>query len=71
MTELTDRQRQILCLVAKGYQTNDIAEELCLSGSTIQDEMTKVLAELGVESRFTAVFKALKLGLLRLEEIDV
>lgn len=68
---LSKRQIDILRLVAKGLTTPAIANELTLYMSTVDRDVCGLLNFLGVANRHAAVIKALKLGELRLEEIDL
>ncbi len=61
---LTNRQREILRLVAAGLGTRAIADELHLSPETVRTHLQHSSRELGVESRVAAVERARTLGLL-------
>jgi DNA-binding NarL/FixJ family response regulator len=52
---LTERQRQILALVAQGLTDTQVAAQLHLSPKTVNHHVTAVLATLGVHSRADAV----------------
>lgn len=56
---LTDRQKQILDLVARGQQTKEIASELSLSESTIRTHFRNIYDKLQVHSRAQAMAKYL------------
>ncbi len=49
--DLTDRERQITSLIARGAGTADIAEELFLSAHTVRDHIKAIFAKVGVSSR--------------------
>lgn len=53
-TELSDRERQILALVARGETNSGIAYELKLSAHTINNHLRLIFAKLGVNSRAAA-----------------
>ncbi|NLS11334.1 response regulator [Vibrio sp. SM6] len=55
--ELTDREGQILRLVAKGLRNRDIAETLYISESTVKVHMKSLLKKLGVPSRAAAMVR--------------
>jgi DNA-binding CsgD family transcriptional regulator len=55
--ELTDRERQITGLIARGAATGDIAEELFLSAHTVRDHVKAVFQKVGVSSRGELVAK--------------
>ena len=63
-SQLTERQMQILNLVAGGSQYKEIARTLFVSESTINREMRKLYDELGVRDAAQAVSEAWKRGLL-------
>jgi DNA-binding CsgD family transcriptional regulator len=61
---LTDREVQVLRLVAAGKHNRDIAGALHLSEHTVARHMQNILAKLGVSSRAAATSSAIKHGLL-------
>jgi DNA-binding NarL/FixJ family response regulator len=61
---LTDREVQVLGLVAAGKHNREIAGALHLSEHTVARHMQNILAKLGVSSRAAATSSALKQGLL-------
>lgn len=61
---LTERETQILSLVAEGLNDSDIAARLMLSPRTVQAHLRSVFAKLGVKNRSAAVHAAAKLGLV-------
>ena len=63
--ELTVRELQILDLVATGRSTQDIADELFLSRNTVRNNISRVLAKLGVRTRLDAVRVGVERGLIR------
>ena len=63
-TELTERECQILYLVANGYSNAEIANSLCLSTNTIKAVMAVILKKLNARNRAQAVFVATKKNLL-------
>lgn len=58
--ELTDRERQILELLATGLKNKEIAEKLFLSEKTIKHYMTNILQKLHVRNRVEAAVLAQK-----------
>ncbi|PKN91157.1 MAG: DNA-binding response regulator [Chloroflexi bacterium HGW-Chloroflexi-6] len=52
---LTERQRNVVCLVAKGKQNALIARELGISTKTVAYHMTEIMKRLGVSTRGEAV----------------
>ena len=62
---LTEREREVLALVAEGYTNRRIASELFISESTAGVHVSHILGKLGVESRTEAAAIAVRLGLDR------
>jgi len=60
---LTEREREILTLVAKGVPNRQIAESLFLAEGTVKNHMSNILSKLGVRDRTQAALKAKELGL--------
>ncbi len=63
---LTDREMDVLQLIAQGYSDRDIAEDLTISRATVRYHVTNVLTKLNVENRTRAAFFAIKEGLISL-----
>lgn len=61
--ELTDRERQVLELLAQGRSNADIAAELFLSPKTVSNQLTAIFAKLQVASRGEAIVRARDGGL--------
>ena len=64
MTTLSERQMQVLALVAEGSTDKEIALQLGLSAKTISSYMKHIRARLGAQSRAHAVALAMRQGLL-------
>jgi DNA-binding NarL/FixJ family response regulator len=60
---LTNREREVLTLVAEGYTNRRIAETLFISESTAGVHVSNILGKLGVASRTEAAAVAARLGL--------
>lgn len=61
---LTERELEILRLLAGGYANREIADALHLAPGTVKNHVSNVLLKLGVRDRTRAVLRALHLGLL-------
>jgi DNA-binding NarL/FixJ family response regulator len=64
---LTQREQEIMNLLAKGHSNPDIASELFLSEKTVKNHVNHIYAKLGVSSRAQAI--AHWLGIIRHDEI--
>jgi DNA-binding NarL/FixJ family response regulator len=60
--ELTEREREILQLLAEGMRNDGIAHKLFISPQTVQTHVRNLLAKLGVHSKLEAVAFAVKHG---------
>jgi len=61
---LTEKEVEILRLIAAGYSNKEIADAMFKSTGTIKNQVSSVMAKLGVRDRTRAVLKALELGIL-------
>jgi DNA-binding NarL/FixJ family response regulator len=61
---LTDRETEVLRLMAGGYSNREIADALGTAEGTVKNQASTILAKLGVRDRTRAVLKALEIGLL-------
>jgi DNA-binding NarL/FixJ family response regulator len=60
---LSDREIEVLRLVAAGYSNKEIADELFISAKTASVHVTHILGKLGASSRTQAATMAVRLGL--------
>jgi len=65
---LSQREREVLNLVAKGFSFPEIARLLAVSPHTVTTHVRHIYAKLEVGSRGEAVFEAVQQGLIRLRE---
>jgi len=63
--QLTDREREVLLLVADGRSNAEIAHALFLSEATVKTYVTRILSKLGLRDRAQAVVFAYESGLVR------
>ena len=65
LNDLTEREREILQLLAEGKRNDDIAKQLYISPQTVQTHVRNILGKLRVHSKLEAVSFAVKNGALR------
>jgi DNA-binding NarL/FixJ family response regulator len=61
---LTERETDVLRLLAQGQANKEIARELGIGEKTVKTHVSSILSKLGVESRTQAVLHAMKVGLI-------
>ncbi len=61
--DLTDREREILTLLAQGLTNGAIAERLYLSPKTVRNQVSTIFSKLQVADRAAAIIKAREAGL--------
>jgi DNA-binding NarL/FixJ family response regulator len=71
LPDLTDRERQVLVLVAKGLSNGEIAETLRIGETTVKTHLGRVLAKLDLRDRVQAVVFAHESGLLGHERASI
>ncbi|MBN1219330.1 MAG: response regulator transcription factor [Anaerolineae bacterium] len=68
ITQLTERELDILRLVAQGLENIEIGDQLGLSEKTIRNRLTTIFEKLHVNNRIQAALYALRQGLVSLDE---
>jgi DNA-binding NarL/FixJ family response regulator len=61
---LTDREQQVLSLIAQGHPTREVAQQLCYSERTVKNVLHDVVTKLNARSRSQAVAHAVREGLI-------
>ena len=64
---LTEREREVLKLVAEGYSGTEIAERLVISPKTVDTYRERIMQKLGMRHRYELVRYALRKGMLKAE----
>jgi DNA-binding NarL/FixJ family response regulator len=64
--QLTERETEILQLMARGAANKEISAQLSISESTVKTHISNIFQKLGVNDRTEAVTQALKRGIIRL-----
>ncbi len=64
VAQLTEREREILALLARGASNREISETLYIASGTVKNHLSNILGKLGVRDRTQAALKARELGLL-------
>ena len=64
---LTEREREVLSLLARGWGNRKIAHKLAISEVTVRTHVSRILDKLGASNRVEATLHALRAGLVHLE----
>lgn len=66
---LTERETEVLRLLARGKANKEVAQELSIGEKTVKTHVSNILAKLGVQSRTQAALHAVRIGLVPAEEL--
>ncbi len=64
---LTDREKQVLKLVAEGRTSKEIADLLCLSVKTVMAHRANIMEKLGIHNKTELIKYALRKGLIQMQ----
>jgi len=64
LSRLTEREQQVLSLVAEGHPTREVADRLCYSERTIKNVLHDVVMKMNARTRSQAVAQAVREGLI-------
>jgi NarL family two-component system response regulator LiaR len=66
---LTERELEVLRLVATGLSNTEIAARLVITEATVRSHMSNILSKLHLSNRVQATLYALQEGIISLEEV--
>lgn len=61
--DLSEREKQTLALISRGYRNSDVAAQLGIAESTVASHIKSIYRKLGISSRAEATWHAARLGL--------
>ena len=68
--ELTERETEVMCLLARGLSNKEIARELTIGEKTVKTHVSNILSKLNVPSRTQAALYAVRTGLVSIDEAN-
>jgi DNA-binding NarL/FixJ family response regulator len=67
--DMSDREREVLKMAARGLTNKQIADNLCISVRTVQGHINSIFHKLGVGSRTEAIFLSVKKGFISFSDL--
>lgn len=71
LERLTDREREVLAAIGRGYNNTEISEQFFIGSATVKSHVNSVFTKLGLRDRAQAVVFAYESGLVEPGELDV
>jgi DNA-binding NarL/FixJ family response regulator len=65
LSGLTEREREVFALIARGFSNDEICAALVISEATVKTHVNRILAKLGLTSRVQVVVLGYETGLVR------
>lgn len=65
ITQLSDREKQIIKLIGEGFKNKRISTQLCISETTVRHHLTSIYGKLGVSDRLELLVFAHRYGLVK------
>jgi len=61
----SDRERELLTLLAKGFSLNEAAERMTINAHTLRDNLRVIFEKLQATTQAEAVYRAVKEGVIK------
>jgi DNA-binding NarL/FixJ family response regulator len=68
--DLSERELEVLKAVATGRSTLEVARDLFISQKTVKNHLASIYAKLEARDRTEAVVKAIRMGVVRVDDVD-
>lgn len=68
--QLSVREREVLCLIAKGLTNDEIAAKLFISPHTVKNHVSRIYQKVGMDDRTKVAIWAVRLGIVSLDADD-
>jgi DNA-binding NarL/FixJ family response regulator len=65
ISQLSNREKQVLQLIGQGYKNKKISTQLCISETTVRHHLTSIYGKLGVTDRLELLVHAHRYGLVK------